>query len=55
VKSLQPNTIRDAFVAVIRYDNLILAILAVGIGVVVGWSVVGFRTVIDLVQTVFYG
>ncbi|MGB1877150.1 MAG: hypothetical protein ACPHGY_09580 [Rhodospirillaceae bacterium] len=38
-----------------RYDNLILAVLAVVIGTVVGWAVAGFRTLIDLIQSVGFG
>ena len=47
--------LRPRLSAVVRHDNLILAILAVGIGVAVGWTIIGFREVIDVVQSVFFG
>jgi len=47
--------LRARLSAVVRHDNLILAILAVGIGVAVGWAIIGFREVIDVVQSVFFG
>lgn len=47
--------LRARLSAVARHDNLILAILAVGICVAVGLAIVGFREVIDVVQSVFYG
>lgn len=42
-------------VSLVHHDNLILSVLAVITGTVVGWAVVGFRHLIDLVQTGFYG
>lgn len=42
-------------VSLVRHDNLILSVLAVITGILVGWAVVGFRYLIDLVQTGFYG
>lgn len=47
--------LRTHLSALIRHDNLILAILAVGVGVAVGWAAVGFRTAFDMIQSVFYG
>jgi len=47
--------VRGGLLAFARHDNLILSGLAVVVGVVVGWAVVGFRSVIDLVQTAGFG
>ncbi len=47
--------VRGRLVAFLRHDNLVLAILAVVVGVVVGWAIVGFRTVIEYVQAFSYG
>lgn len=41
--------------AVLRHDNLILAVLAVVIGTMVGWAVAGFRTIISAIQSIGYG
>lgn len=46
---------RGQALSIVRYDNLILAVLAVVIGTVVGWAVAGFRTLIDLIQSVGFG
>lgn len=42
-------------VSLVHHDNLILSVLAVITGTLVGWAVVGFRHLIDLFQTGFYG
>ena len=49
------DKVRSGVLAVVRHDNLILAVLAVVIGLAVGWAIIGFRTLIDLVQSVFFG
>lgn len=42
-------------VSLMRHDDLILAVLAITVGTIVGWAVVGFRYLIDLLQMGFYG
>ena len=41
--------------AIVRHDNLILAVLAVVIGTVVGWAVAGILTLMDLIQSIRFG
>ncbi|MEQ9444722.1 MAG: chloride channel protein [Rhodospirillaceae bacterium] len=47
--------VKGQVLAVVRHDNLILAVLAIVVGVAIGWAISGFRTAISLIQTVFYG
>lgn len=47
--------IRGQVLAVLRHDNLILAVLAVVIGTVVGWAIVGFRSLYGAIQLLGYG
>ena len=49
------HPVRDRLIAFLRHDNLVLAVLAVVIGVIVGWAIVGFRELINLVQAISYG
>lgn len=49
------DKVRGKVLAVVRHDNLILAVLAVVIGMLVGWAVYGFRTLIGAIQFIGFG
>lgn len=49
------DKVRGKVLAVVRHDNLILAVLAVVIGTLVGWAVHGFRTLIGAIQFIGFG
>lgn len=54
IRKFQSRVVRPV-VSFFNHDNLILSVLAIVTGVLVGWAVVGFRHLIDLIQSVFYG
>lgn len=50
----KPNRLRDRLIGVVRHEHVVLALLAIVVGIVTGFAVIGFREAILLVQFVFY-
>lgn len=49
------NRVVSPVVSFVNHDNLVMSVLAVAVGVIVGWAVVGFRHLIEFIQSVFFG
>lgn len=49
------DKVRGHVLAVVRHQNLILAVLAVVIGTLIGWAIYGFRTLIGVIQWLGFG
>ena len=50
-----PPTLRTKFRQTLRDETLTLSIIAIVLGLVVGWAITGFREAIDLVQWLAFG
>jgi len=48
------GAVRDSLIRAIRHDHLILALLAIVVGVATGFAVIGFREAILVIQDVLY-